>query len=73
MADVILHAGEILLGLLDAGARRTADVQPQLPGIHAGEEILANQKDRLHEHSTNTAKPATTSPRCCRAHSSSPP
>ena len=40
-ADGVLDLAEDSLRLLDPGAGRGADVHAELPGVHGGEEVLA--------------------------------
>ena len=44
LPDVILNLLEIDLGLLDARARRAADMEAKLAGIHGGEEIAPHER-----------------------------
>ena len=46
VADFALDAGKPHFRLFNAGACRTARVQPHLAGVHGREEILAHQPDQ---------------------------
>src|SRR5258706_15157565 len=43
-ANVVLHLLEIDFGLLDACARRTSDVQPELSRVDSREEVAADER-----------------------------
>jgi len=44
LADIVLDALEVLLGLFDPRPRRRPHVEPQLPGIDGREEVPADER-----------------------------
>ena len=71
--DFTLQRSEAHFRLFDASARRTARMKTHLTGIHAGEEIFADQCDRVRRRQCE--KPmnaASTRPRWFSDQSSRP-
>jgi hypothetical protein len=74
LPDRSRHPGEVGLGLLDPGAGRRPDVQPDLPGVHGREEVLPDrgQQERAARGDHDANAPVVTH-RWASDHFSSPP
>ena len=73
-ADGVFNLGEIVFGLLDAGARGAADVQAELAGVNGGEEVGADLgEEAAGNRRPGAGMPMLTRKRWSRDQSSSPP
>ncbi len=71
-ADRLLDVGELRRAFLDTGADLGADMHQDLPGIDRRKKFRPRNGTSRNEAPTNARNPATKTPRCASAMSSSP-